>query len=152
MLVTQLCPTLCDLMDCSPPDFLPMKFSRQILFWCWILSHFSGVWLFGTMDCSPPVSSIHGILQARLLEWVANTYFQHRDGASISLCLLHYRHILMLREQIFSAHSLPLFLVNIVYIIYITSILCFHYFKSTSYLIISLYEYSSIYLTIFSSW
>ena len=24
------------------------------------------------MDCSPPGSSVHGILQARLLEWVAN--------------------------------------------------------------------------------
>ena len=24
-----------------------------------------------TMDCSPPGSSVHGILQARILEWVA---------------------------------------------------------------------------------
>ena len=23
------------------------------------------------MDCSPPVSSVHGVLQARILEWVA---------------------------------------------------------------------------------
>ena len=36
VLVTQLCPTLCDLMDCSPPG-----------------------------------SSVRGILQARILEWVA---------------------------------------------------------------------------------
>ena len=36
MLVTQLCPTLCDPMDCSLPD-----------------------------------SSVHGTLQARILEWVA---------------------------------------------------------------------------------
>ena len=36
VLVTQLCPTLCDPMDCSPPG-----------------------------------SSVHGILQARILEWVA---------------------------------------------------------------------------------
>ena len=34
VLVTQLCPTLCDPMDCSPPG-----------------------------------SSVHGILQARILEW-----------------------------------------------------------------------------------
>ena len=34
--VTELCLTLCNLMDCSPPD-----------------------------------SSVHGILQARILEWVA---------------------------------------------------------------------------------
>ena len=25
------------------------------------------------MDCSPPGSSVHGILQARILEWVANS-------------------------------------------------------------------------------
>ena len=36
VLITQLCPTLCDPMDCSPPD-----------------------------------SSVHGILQARILEWAA---------------------------------------------------------------------------------
>ena len=36
MLMTQLCPTLCDPMDCSPPG-----------------------------------CSVHGILQARILEWVA---------------------------------------------------------------------------------
>ena len=38
-LVTQLCPTLCD-----------------------------------HMDCSPPVSSVHGILQARILQWVAMSF------------------------------------------------------------------------------
>ena len=27
------------------------------------------------MDCSPPGSSVHGILQARILEWVAISYF-----------------------------------------------------------------------------
>ena len=33
---------------------------------------FCHVQLFVTlMNCSPPVSSVHGILQARILEWVA---------------------------------------------------------------------------------
>ena len=36
VLITHLCPTLCNLMDCSPPG-----------------------------------SSVHGVLQARILEWVA---------------------------------------------------------------------------------
>ena len=36
-----------------------------------LLSHFSHVWLCIPMDCSPPGSSVHGILQARTLEWVA---------------------------------------------------------------------------------
>ena len=26
------------------------------------------------MDCSPPISSIHGIPQARILEWVATSF------------------------------------------------------------------------------
>ena len=39
VLVAQLCPTLCDPMDCSLPG-----------------------------------SSVHGILQARILEWVANSF------------------------------------------------------------------------------
>ena len=39
VLVTQLCPTLCDPMDCSPPG-----------------------------------SSVHGILQARVTEWVAISF------------------------------------------------------------------------------
>ena len=34
-------------------------------------SHFSRVWLCNPVDCSPPDSSVHGILQARILEWVA---------------------------------------------------------------------------------
>ena len=46
MLVAQLCPTLCDPVDCSPPG-----------------------------------SSVHGILQAGILEWVAlpfSKYLPHR--------------------------------------------------------------------------
>ena len=29
---------------------------------------------FSPMDCSPPGSSVHGILQARILEWVAISF------------------------------------------------------------------------------
>ena len=37
-----------------------------------MLSHFSHVWLFATLwTCSPPGSSVHGILQARILAWVS---------------------------------------------------------------------------------
>ena len=39
------------------------------------------------MDCSPPGSSVHGILQARILEWVAISYFREfslRDGTWVS--------------------------------------------------------------------
>ena len=37
-----------------------------------MLSHFSHVWLFcSPLDCSPPGSPVHGILEARILKWVA---------------------------------------------------------------------------------
>ena len=36
-----------------------------------MLSNFSHVRLCNSMDCSLPCSSVHGILQARKLEWVA---------------------------------------------------------------------------------
>ena len=53
VLVIQLCPTLCHLMDCSPPD-----------------------------------SSVHGILQARILVWVAVSFSrgssQSRDRTQVS--------------------------------------------------------------------
>ena len=32
---------------------------------------FSHIWLFETLDCSPPGSSVHGISHARILKWVA---------------------------------------------------------------------------------
>ena len=32
------------------------------------------------MDCSPPCSSVHGILQARILEWVAISFSRESSG------------------------------------------------------------------------
>ena len=44
--------------------------------------------LCNSMDCSPPGSSVHGILQARILEWVANPFSressQLRDQTRVS--------------------------------------------------------------------
>ena len=46
------------------------------------------------MDCSPPGFSVHGILQARMLEWVAISFSRGssypRDGTCISY-LLHWQ-------------------------------------------------------------
>ena len=40
------------------------------------------------MDCSPPDSSVHGIFQVSILEWVAISYSrgssQHRDQTHVS--------------------------------------------------------------------
>ena len=44
------------------------------------------------MDCSPPGSSVHGISQARILEWVAIFFFQGifpTQGSNS--CLLHWQ-------------------------------------------------------------
>ena len=36
-----------------------------------VISHFSHIRLCNPMNCSLPVSSVHGILQPRILEWIA---------------------------------------------------------------------------------
>ena len=40
------------------------------------------------MDCRPPVSSVHGILQTRIMDWVAIPFSRasswHRDGTRVS--------------------------------------------------------------------
>ena len=38
-----------------------------------VLSH---VWLCDSLDCSPLGSSVHGIFQASILEWIAISYFR----------------------------------------------------------------------------
>ena len=85
--VAQSCLTLCDPMDCSPPGYSPWGRKES-----------------DTMDCSPPGSSIHGILQARILEWVAISFSRGSSpglpGSSldpdpgINLSLLHCRQTL----------------------------------------------------------
>ena len=59
VLVPQLCPTLCDPMDCSPPG-----------------------------------SSVHGILQARTLDWVPTPFSRGSSRPRDQIRLLHYRQIL----------------------------------------------------------
>ena len=53
------------------------------------------------MDCSPPGSSVHGILQARILEWIAMLFsrgsFPPRDQTQVShiagrFFIYHLRH------------------------------------------------------------
>ena len=46
-------------------------FSRKEAAVCCMPSHFSRVRLCSPTDCSPPGSSVHGISQARGVEWVA---------------------------------------------------------------------------------
>ena len=89
--VTQSCPTLSDPMDYSlPGSSVHGIFQARVLEWAamqcdpnslhihvfkclcaCVLILFSCVTLCDPMDCSPPGSSVHGILQARTLEWAA---------------------------------------------------------------------------------
>ena len=69
-------------VGCPPPGDLPNPgikpsshvfcIGRQVLYHqhAWILSRFSHVHFCNPTDCSLPGSSVHGILQAKILEWV----------------------------------------------------------------------------------
>ena len=62
--------------------------------WSAVLSCLSHVRLCDTMDCSPPDSSVRGILQARILEWVAMLSSRGSSKNPCVLCLLHCKLIL----------------------------------------------------------
>ena len=81
----QSCPTLCDPIDGSHQAPPSLRFSRQ--------EHWSGLpfpspmyesevsqscpTLSDPMDCSLTGSSVHGIFQARVLEWGAIAFSEH---------------------------------------------------------------------------
>ena len=93
----QSCPTLCDPRDSSPQAPLSLGYSRK--------EHWSGLpfsspmhaphsfqlclALCDPMDSSPPSSSVHRILQARILEWVAIAFFMER--LQLDLISVHHR-------------------------------------------------------------
>ena len=53
-----------------------------------VLSLFSLVWLFcDPMDCSPPGSSVHGILEARILKWVAISFSRRSSWPRDQTCI-----------------------------------------------------------------
>ena len=53
---------------------------------CWVLCD--------PRDCSLPGSSVHGFLQARILEWVAISFSKRSPTQGMNLGLLHCRQIL----------------------------------------------------------
>ena len=56
---------------------------------CALRSRFSRVWLCDPTDCSPPGSSVHGILQARMLEWVAVPSSRGSSQPSDRTCIFY---------------------------------------------------------------
>ena len=67
------------------------------------------------VDCSPPGSSIQGILQARKLEWVAIPFSRGssppRDRTCISYVLYHFHHLgsLLFKEILFKYKNLKIY-------------------------------------------
>ena len=59
---------------------------------------FSHVWLFDPMDCSLPGSPVHGILQARILEWVIISFSNYiiKSFKLISRKICHYFRMVLL--------------------------------------------------------
>ena len=76
-----------------PSLYLPISISVYIFLYVYISE--SCLTLCDPMDYSPSNSSVHGILQARILEWVTMPFFQgiFLNWAS-NPCLLHCRQIL----------------------------------------------------------
>ena len=61
-----LCIFMAEFLLRSPETITTLSVNRL-----WTLNGFSCVWLCNTMHCNPPSSSVLGILQARILQWVA---------------------------------------------------------------------------------
>ena len=88
----QLCPTLCDPIDGSPPGSCPWDSPGKntgvgcyFLLQCMKVKSESEVaqsclTLGNPMDCSLPGSSIHGIFQVRVLEWVVSAFSKEVAG------------------------------------------------------------------------
>ena len=64
----------------SPLAFMPAK------------SLYSWLYLRDPMDCSPPGSSIHGIFQARVLEWVAVSFSKNSEKPVVNQKMSTMRH------------------------------------------------------------
>ena len=96
----QSCPTLCDPIDSSPPGSAipPGKNAgvgcHFLLQWMKMKSESEVAQSFPTlsvpMDCSPSGSSVHGIFQAKVLEWVAIAFssLSSQCGGSIPMIVL----------------------------------------------------------------
>ena len=66
----------------GPTPYPPSNCTFQEKHVC-VLSHFGRVQLCNPLDYSPPGYSVHGILQARILEWVAISYSRGSSNPGI---------------------------------------------------------------------
>ena len=86
-------PTLASWTVQGPLHLTPLAqvYGHVPVFWVeplWCLVSHSRLTLCNPMDCSPPGSSVHGILQASILGWIAMPFFrgssQPRDQTQVS--------------------------------------------------------------------
>ena len=96
-----------------------------------VISCFSSIQLCNPMDCSPPGSSVHGILQARILEWVAIPFspgdLPDAEIEPVFLCPLHWQ----AGSLPFAPPGKPIYYVYVyifAYVLYIYSIYLSTYF------------------------
>ena len=113
----QLCPTLCDPIDGSPRGPRPWDSpGKRTVVGCHFLLQCMKVkseseiaqscpTLSDPMDCSLPGSSIHGIFQARVLEWVAVAFSM---GGLLLLLLSRFSHVRLLVTPWTAAYQAPL--------------------------------------------
>ena len=71
--------------------WIPQKPGPCLALSCRCLVAKSCLTLCDPMDCSPPGSSVHGFLQARILEWVAIPFCRGSLTQGSNLCLLHWQ-------------------------------------------------------------
>ena len=71
-----------------PHPTLKHRYSRGMWWLGVVVQSLSHVWLFDPMDCSLRGSSVHGVSQARILEWVAISFSREssrpRDQTQVS--------------------------------------------------------------------
>ena len=67
------------------PPWLALRLAANVESACWVcvLSCFSRLTLCAPMNSSPPGSSVHGILQARILQWIARPSSPASDPVSV---------------------------------------------------------------------
>ena len=121
----QSCPTLCNPRDGSPPGF-PRPWDSagknngvgcHFLLQCMKVKSESEVaqsclTLCNPMDCSPPGSSAHGILQARVLEWVAISFSSYIKQPTPQNFMILKLNILKLGEIISGPQSMNFSLIS----------------------------------------
>ena len=76
----------CRVLTTGPPGNAQFAFYVRV----WMLGRFGHTWLSNAMACNPPGLSVHGLLQTRILEWVAmpssRGFSWPRDGTQV-FCL-----------------------------------------------------------------